>query len=115
LSALYALEHVNALAIGERLTSNKVGVSVIYGDNSAGKSGYAASSGVPAARIDFQVGGQKRASCWTQGSSAAALLSAVSIFDSRTANVRVENTNDLAYRLPLSAGERSHEPEKICL
>ncbi len=113
-------------------------MTVIYGDNGAGKSGYArvlrqacrarspkaetilpniyaAGSGVPAARIDFHVGGQKRASCWTQGSSAAALLSAVSIFDSRTANVRVENTNDLAYRLPLSAGERSHEPEKICL
>ncbi|MGY4395286.1 energy-coupling factor transporter ATP-binding protein EcfA2 [Sphingomonas sp. UYAg733] len=125
LSALYALEHVNALAVGERLTFNKAGVTVIYGDNGAGKSGYArvlkqacrarspkgetilpniyaASSGVPAASIDFHVGGQKRESRWTQGSGAEALLSAVSIFDSRTANVHVENTNDLAYTpLPL--------------
>lgn len=125
LSALYALEHVNALAIGERLTFNKAGVTVIYGDNGAGKSGYArvlkqacrarspkgdmilpniyaASTGVPAASIDFHVGGQKRESRWTQGTGAEALLSAVSIFDSRTANVHVENTNDLAYTpLPL--------------
>ncbi len=41
LSALYGLEHVNALAIGERLTFNKAGLTVIYGDNGAGKSGYA--------------------------------------------------------------------------
>ena len=125
LTALYALEHVNALAIGERLTFNKAGVTVIYGDNGAGKSGYArvlkqacrarspkgdtilpniyaARNGVPSASIDFHVGGQKRESRWTQGSGAEALLSAVSIFDSGTANVHVENTNDLAYTpLPL--------------
>ncbi len=126
LSALYGLEHVNALAIGERLTFNKAGLTVIYGDNGAGKSSYArvlkqacrarspkgdtilpniyaASTGVPAASINFQVGGQKRESRWMQGSGAEALLSAVSIFDSRTANVHVENTNDLAYTpLPLT-------------
>lgn len=126
LSALYALEHVNALATGERLTFSKTGLTVIYGDNGAGKSSYArvlkqacrarspkgdtilsniyaASTGVPTASIDFHVGGQKRKSQWMQGSGAEAALSAVSIFDSRTANVHVENTNDLAYTpLPLT-------------
>lgn len=125
LGALYGLEHVNALAVGERLTFSKAGVTVIYGDNGAGKSGYArvlkqacrarspkgetilpniyaAASGIPAASIDYHVGGQKRSVRWTQGGSGEATLSAVSIFDSRTANVHVENTNDLAYTpLPL--------------
>ncbi len=125
LGALHGLSHVNALAPGERLSFGKTGLTVIYGDNGAGKSGYArvlkqlcrarsqkgdgilpniyaATSGTPAASIDFFIGAQKRSAAWTQGSPADAMLSAVSVFDSRTANVHVENTNDLAYTpLPL--------------
>lgn len=125
LGALHGLAHVNALAPGERLTFGKSGLTVIYGDNGAGKSGYArvlkqlcrarspkgdailpniyaAGSGTPAASIDFFIGAQKRSASWTQGSPPDAMLSAVSVFDSRTANVHVENTNDLAYTpLPL--------------
>lgn len=125
LGALHGLSHVNALAPGERLSFGKAGLTVIYGDNGAGKSGYArvlkqlcrarspkgdailpniyaADSGTPAASIDFFIGGQKRSASWTQGESPDPMLSAVSVFDSRTANVHVENTNDLAYTpLPL--------------
>jgi energy-coupling factor transporter ATP-binding protein EcfA2 len=125
LGALYGLSNVNALAPGERLSFGKNGLTIIYGDNGAGKSGYArvlkqlcrarspkgeailpniyvATSGVPAANIDFFVGGQKRSASWNQGDAPDAMLSAVSVFDSRTANVHVENTNDLAYTpLPL--------------
>ena len=125
LNALHGLSHVNALAPGERLSFGKSGLTVIYGDNGAGKSGYArvlkqlcrarspkgdailpniyaAGSGTPAASIDFFIGAQKRSASWTQGSPPDAMLSAVSVFDSRTANVHVENTNDLAYTpLPL--------------
>jgi energy-coupling factor transporter ATP-binding protein EcfA2 len=125
LGALYGLSNVNALAPGERLSFGKTGLTVIYGDNGAGKSGYArvlkqlcrarspkgdgilpniytAASGTPAASIDFFIGAQKRSAAWTQGTSPDAMLSAVSVFDSRTANVHVENTNDLAYTpLPL--------------
>lgn len=125
LAALHGLSHVNALAPGERLSFGKAGLTVIYGDNGAGKSGYArvlkqlcrarspkgdailpniyaASPGTPAACIDFFIGAQKRSASWTQGSAPDAMLSAVSVFDSRTANVHVENTNDLAYTpLPL--------------
>jgi hypothetical protein len=120
LGALYGLSNVNALALGERLSFGKTGLTVIYGDNGAGKSGYArvlkqlcrarslksdailpniyaASAGTPAASVDFCIGGQKRSGSWTQGSAPDAMLSAVSVFDSRTANVHVENTNDLAY------------------
>lgn len=125
LGALYGLSHINALAPGERLSFGKSGLTVIYGDNGAGKSGYArvlkqlcrarspkgdailpniyaASSGTPSASVDFFIGGQKRSTSWTQGSAPDPMLSAVSVFDSRTANVHVENTNDLAYTpLPL--------------
>jgi energy-coupling factor transporter ATP-binding protein EcfA2 len=125
LGALHSLSHVNALAQGERLSFGKTGLTVIYGDNGAGKSGYArvlkqlcrarspkgdailpniyaAGSGTPAASVDFFIGGQKRSTSWTQGNAPDPMLSAVSVFDSRTANVHVENTNDLAYTpLPL--------------
>ena len=125
LSALHGLSNVNALAPGERLSFGKTGLTVIYGDNGAGKSGYArvlkqlcrarspkgdaiipniyaGSGGIPTANVDFFIGGQKRYATWSQGGSADPMLSAVSVFDSRTANVHVENTNDLAYTpLPL--------------
>lgn len=125
LGALHGLSNVNALAPGERLSFGKSGLTVIYGDNGAGKSGYArvlkqlcrarspkgeailpniytATSGTPSANVEFYIGAQKRNASWTQGSATDAMLSAVSVFDSRTANVHVENTNDLAYTpLPL--------------
>ena len=120
LSSLHGLSNVNALEPGERLSFGKTGLTIIYGDNGAGKSGYArvlkqlcrarspkgdvilpniyaTASGLPAANIDFYIGGQKRSASWTQGSAPDAMLSAVSVFDSRTANVHVEKTNDLAY------------------
>ncbi|MBZ9984105.1 MULTISPECIES: AAA family ATPase [unclassified Mesorhizobium] len=125
LGALHGLSNVNALAPGERLSFGRTGLTVIYGDNGAGKSGYArvlkqlcrarspkgdeilpniysAASGTPSANVEFYIGGQKRNASWTQGNTTDAMLSAVSVFDSRTANVHVENTNDLAYTpLPL--------------
>lgn len=125
LGALHGLSNVNALAPGERLSFGKAGLTVIYGDNGAGKSGYArvlkqlcrarspkgdailpniyaSTSGKPSASVEFYIGGQKRTASWTQGTPTDAMLSAVSVFDSRTANVHVENTNDLAYTpLPL--------------
>lgn len=125
LGALHGLSNVNALALGERLSFGKAGLTVIYGDNGAGKSGYArvlkqlcrarspkgdailpniyaSTSGTPSANVEFYIGGQKRTASWTQGTPTDAMLSAVSVFDSRTANVHVENTNDLAYTpLPL--------------
>lgn len=120
LTALHGLSNVNALAPGERLSFGNSGLTVIYGDNGAGKSGYARvlkqlcrarspkgdtilpniyadAKGEPSAKIDFRIGAQNRSASWTQGSAADPMLSAVSVFDSRTANVHVENTNELAY------------------
>lgn len=120
LAKLHNLKHVNALQPGETLTFQKSGLTVIYGDNGAGKSGYArvlkqacrarlpkgdvilpniyaAENGTPQADIIFRVGGQNRSLAWQQGSPADATLTAISVFDSRTATVHVDATNELAY------------------
>jgi energy-coupling factor transporter ATP-binding protein EcfA2 len=124
--ALHGAQHVNAIIPDQRLSFDKTGVTVIYGDNGAGKSGYArvlkkvcrartagkeemilpniydATPGLPTAQIDFAVNGENRTAAWTHGQSGDPMLSAVSVFDSRTANVHVSQTNDVAYTpLPL--------------
>ena len=125
LSKLHNLQHVNALQPGETLSFNKTGLTVIYGDNGAGKSGYArvlkqacrarlpkddivlpniyaAQRGTPQAEVSFRIGGQNQSVAWKQGAAADARLTAISVFDSRTAAVHVDATNDLAYTpLPL--------------
>lgn len=125
LKSLHSVKHVNALADGESLTFDKVGVTVLYGDNGSGKSGYArilkracrarsprgetilsniysSINGQPSATIEFSVNGKNRSSTWLLNHPADAMLSAISVFDSRTANVHVDQTNDVAYTpLPL--------------
>src|SRR5271166_1887758 len=126
LQALHSIRQVNALADGERLTFDKIGVTIIYGDNGSGKSGYArvlkkvcrarspkadpilpniyanTSSAPPSATVEFSVGGQHRTAAWTGGQTPDPMLSAVSVFDSRTASIHVDQTNDVAYTpLPL--------------
>ncbi len=120
LDTLKNLKHVNALQPGQRLAFKRSGLTVIYGDNGAGKSGYARvlkqacrarlprgdvihpnvyanETGTPQADISFWVGGQRRSRTWQQGSPADAALTAIGVFDSRTANVHVDATNELAY------------------
>lgn len=120
LRAMHELHNVNALAEGECLTFDKSGVTVVYGDNGSGKSGYvrvlkmvcrarspkdervlpniyAANAGPQQATVEFVANGQNKADTWTAGKAADALLSSVSVFDSRSANVHVDQTNDVAY------------------
>ncbi|MBC6405307.1 MAG: AAA family ATPase [Rhodospirillales bacterium] len=121
LKRLEKLEHVNALKEGQVLSFEKIGLTVVYGDNGAGKSGYArvlkqacrarlpsggsailpnvydGGSGTPQADIVFRVGGQSRRFSWQEGTARDPELTAVSVFDSQTANVHVDKKNDLAY------------------
>ncbi|WP_237442387.1 AAA family ATPase [Saccharibacter sp. 17.LH.SD] len=116
------VRHVNALAQDQRLTFSRDGLTVIYGDNGSGKSGYARilkkvcrarmagrieeivpdvyevePGGVPSATIEYVIGGQKRNCVWELGHTADTALSSISVFDSRTANVHVDAENDVAY------------------
>jgi ABC-type cobalamin/Fe3+-siderophores transport system ATPase subunit len=120
LKGVHGVQHVNALAEGEQLTFDKIGVTVVYGDNGSGKSGYARilkkacrarvargevihqniyanKTGLPTATVEFTVNGAGQSEVWTQGKEPDPLLSAVSVFDSRAANVHVDQTNNLAY------------------
>ncbi len=122
LKALRNVQNVNALAENQSLTFIPKGVTIIYGDNGAGKSGYVrilksacrarwkrgredeilaniygTPTGPQRAEVEYHTGAQVQKSEWTSESTSAALLSEVSVFDTRTANVHVEETNDLAY------------------
>lgn len=121
LRQVHGVRHVNALAPDQRLTLHRVGLTIIYGDNGSGKSGYArilkracrarmatrgeeiipdiyeAQPGTPSATIEYAITGQNRTCAWQLGQPADTALSAVSVFDSRTANIHVDETNDVAY------------------
>jgi len=121
LRRLRDVQHVNALAADETLSFTRAGLTVVYGDNGSGKSGYArilkqvcrarvgnksenvlpniydANPGAPSATIDFAVNGQDASSAWVLGQPSDPVLSAVSVFDSRTASVHVDDVNDVAY------------------
>ena len=124
--SIHRVEDVNALSQGQRLTFDKRGMTVVFGRNGSGKSGYARilkracrsrspargedvlpniyvqEPGTPRATIEFAVGGQSVRTTWEDGETADPLLSAVSVFDSRTASVHVDGENEVAYTpLPL--------------
>lgn len=116
------VQNVNALAEGQSLTFIPKGLTIIYGDNGAGKSGYVrilknacrartsrgrqeailaniftAETGPQRANLEYHAGAQTQKTEWENGKPTDNLLSEISVFDSRTANVHVEETNDLAY------------------
>lgn len=121
LRQVHSVRHVNALASDQRLTLHRIGLTIIYGDNGSGKSGYArilkkvcrarmpgrveeiipdifdSAPGTPSATIEYAMSGQNRTCAWQLGQAADSALSSVSVFDSRTASIHVDETNDVAY------------------
>lgn len=113
--------NVNALKPGEELSFNTNGLTVIYGDNGSGKSGYARvlkhacrsrsksderilpniyaeETGSASATIDYKIANQNHRQEWTDSDEHATELFAVSVFDSSTASVHVDELNDVAYK-----------------
>lgn len=121
LLAVKNLRNVNALAEGQRLEINPSGLSVIYGENGSGKSGYSrvfkkacrardqrepihpnahippSKVGVPKASFELMVEGKPLEVQWTAGEEPPELLSSIAIFDSHCARAYVDNQGDFAY------------------
>ncbi len=121
LEAIKNLRNVNALAENQRLPISPVGLSVIYGENGTGKSGYSrvfkkacrardqrekihpnahlAKNKVasPQATFELIVDGQHLEVEWISDEASPEELSAISIFDSHCARAYVDNHGDFAY------------------
>jgi energy-coupling factor transporter ATP-binding protein EcfA2 len=110
---------INALAPQQELTFEPSGLTVIYGDNGSGKSGYVRvlkhacrsrdekfaihrdledKADTPqSAEIFFARGATTEPFSWTPEGEPHIDLPSVSIFDSRSASIHVESTNEVAY------------------
>ncbi len=115
------LTHVNRLAADQKLEFSEVGMSVIYGGNGSGKSGYvrvmkqacrcrdqservypnandlALKNKVPTSRIKIKQNGIIKKIDWQQDSVPDELLSSISVFDSRCARSYLTAEQDVAY------------------
>lgn len=121
LRAIRDLENVNAIASGQRLTFASPGVTLIYGDNGSGKSGFARvmkrafrardqtekvlpdiriephRRGTPAAVFEIEVGGMPQTVAWRQDEPSPDVLSAFVVFDARNAHSYVDAEQELVY------------------
>ncbi|MEN9491198.1 MAG: hypothetical protein RJA63_1647 [Pseudomonadota bacterium] len=119
--AIKNLVNVNALAEGQCLPVAQTGLTVIYGENGAGKSGYSrvlkkacrarsqaepilpdarkagAKPGPPMAEFDVIVDGTEERLMWVGGHDAPEQLSEIAIFDSHCARAYLDNEGDFAY------------------
>lgn len=121
LLAMKNLRHVNAIVENQRLAFGAKGLTIIYGDNGSGKSGYsrvlkracrardqsepihpnanlpAVQAGNAEAAFELSMAGAAKEVTWTNGKSAPQELSALAIFDSRCARAYLDDENDFAY------------------
>jgi recombinational DNA repair ATPase RecF len=121
LRAMKNMRHVNAIAENQHLPFGAAGMTVIYGDNGSGKSGYsrvlkracrardqmeaihpnanlpAGKAGAPEAAFEIAVDGVAKDAHWTQGKAAPPELSSFAIFDSRCARAYLDSEDDFSY------------------
>lgn len=119
--ALRDLKHVNALAEDQRLSFAPAGLTIIYGDNGSGKSGYARvikkacrardqseplhpdarlpieKTGKASATFDVLIDGQATELEWTHGGAAPEELSSMAIFDTHCARAYLDEEGDFSY------------------
>ena len=121
LLAVKNLKHVNAIAENQCLSFRAKGLTVIYGDNGSGKSGYSrvlkracrardqsepilpnanfptAQAGPAEAVFELSVNDIVQDVIWTHGKVAPQQLSSLAIFDSRCASAYLDEEDDFAY------------------
>lgn len=121
LVALRDLENVNQIPNDYTLTFSEAGMTVIYGGNGTGKSGYArvmkracrardqsepihpnandpaAADKEPTAKFDVIISGTSNEVAWSRDSTAPESLSSISVFDSKCARSYITAEQDVAY------------------
>ncbi|CAJ3502070.1 SMC domain-containing protein [Burkholderia pseudomallei] len=121
LLAMKNLRHVNAIAENQRLPFGVSGLTVIYGDNGSGKSGYSrvlkracrardqieaihpnanlptGKVGVPEADFEISVDGKFEDLHWVNGKASPPELSSIAIFDTRCARAYLDSEDDFSY------------------
>ncbi|MBP1203644.1 energy-coupling factor transporter ATP-binding protein EcfA2 [Duganella sp. 1411] len=121
IGAIKNLSNVNALAGDQRLSLSVKGLTVIYGENGSGKSGYSrvfkhacrardrrepilpnaneepGKAGPPQATFELHVDGVEHEVQWQSGQVSPAELSSIAIFDSHCARAYLDNHGDFAY------------------
>ena len=119
LKEIHSLENVNALIPGQSLKFGLDGLTVIFGENGVGKSGYARvfkhachareksqpilanvskkATSKPGATVELLVDDKHVALKWKSGAPASALLSGIAVFDSHCARVFIDEANEVVY------------------
>jgi hypothetical protein len=121
LRSLRDLKHVNRIAAGQKLDFSPNGITITYGGNASGKSGYSrvlkracrardlaetvhpdafdpkAATSIPEAAFEVEVGGQLLALVWKRDASPPEALSTVAVFDSRCARAYLDAEQDVAF------------------
>lgn len=121
LLALKNLRYVNRIAENQRLAFSPSGLTVIYGDNGSGKSGYSrvlkracrardqsepihsnaflppAQTGNAEATFEIEVTGKPEEIGWVNGKASPAILSSLAVFDTLCARSYLDDEGDFAY------------------
>jgi len=121
LKRLRELKNVNKIPRDQCLNFSEQGITVIYGGNGSGKSGYArvmkhacrardrsepvhpdagdpdTATAIPSAIFDIEVGGKTEEISWSCNSEPPDKLSTIAVFDSRCARSYLTTEQDVAY------------------
>lgn len=120
LLAIDEVRDVNIIKSGQTQPFAESGVTVVYGDNGSGKSGYSrilklacqardkddrilpnvfatAPTGTPTATLKIKQDGKPKDIIWTQGAAADPVLTNISVFDGRCARVIIDDRNEIGY------------------
>jgi energy-coupling factor transporter ATP-binding protein EcfA2 len=112
------VKNVNVICSEVPLTFSDTGLTVIYGENGSGKSGYvrilknlcrakerpeilpnafSESSQPPSAKVTYKVGDTEKPFKWQFGKTAPAELNCINIFDANCGSIYVNSENEIAY------------------
>lgn len=121
LKSLHDLENVNKIADKQNLEFSQTGMTIIYGGNGAGKSGYArvlkkacrardsqekvhtnafdakAGKATPQAIFDIEENGMTKSINWIRDKLAPSELSTIAVFDTKCARAYLDNEQEAAY------------------